>query len=200
MKIKKCTIKTHKKTISNITSKAKNSTAIRVLYKNVGQVPMVKIVNNVFKLKKAVINKKLAIIPYQNVFIICNNKKEMKKLPLNVVFDFTHIAGDFIVIEIDSKKREFKSISYENITWFTSDLINKSFNYKPAINTKSRANISSTDFVQNYANNFSFEDRLINVLTNIELNLVSLVSNTNCKPKNKKWGIILWKIWMKILN
>ena len=186
MKIKQCTIKTHTKTISNITSKAKNSTAIRVLYKNVGQVPMVKIVNNVFKLKKAVINKKLAIIPYQNVFIICNNKKEMKKLPLNVVFGFTHIAGDFIVIETDTKKREFKSISYENITWFTSDLINKSFNYKLAINNKKHTNISSTNFVQSYINNFSFEDRLINVLTNIELNLVSLVSNTNCKPKNKK--------------
>ena len=85
MKRKKCTIKTHKKTISNITSKAKNSTAIRVLYKKVGQVPMVKIINNIFDLKKSIINKKLAIIPYQNVFIICNNKKEMKKLPLTLL-------------------------------------------------------------------------------------------------------------------
>ncbi len=91
--------------------KAKNKEKIRVLYKRVGQTPEIKIINNVFKLKKAVVNRKLDIIPYQNVYIICHNKKARKNMPLNVVFDMFNISGDFIVVQINKKKREFESIS-----------------------------------------------------------------------------------------
>lgn len=120
---------------------------LRVLYKRVGQVPEIKIINNAFKLEKAVVYKKLAIIPYQNVFIICHHKKVRKNMPINVVFDMFHISGDFIVVQIDKNKRKFESISQENASWFTEDLIYRSFNTKIpevlanfAINTGKKGN------------------------------------------------------------
>ena len=45
----------------NIIPKAENTNSIRVLYKKVGQTPKVKIINNIYKLKKAIIQKKLDI-------------------------------------------------------------------------------------------------------------------------------------------
>lgn len=45
----------------------------------------------------------------------------------NIVFSFNSIKGDFILVNIDEDKREFESLSAEDITWYASDLINKGF-------------------------------------------------------------------------
>ena len=55
--------------------KCKNHNSIRVLYKKVGKAPEIKIISNVFTLKKAIIKKQLTIIPYEGAYIICNNNK-----------------------------------------------------------------------------------------------------------------------------
>ena len=52
----------------NIIPKTQNTNSIRVLYKKVGQTPKVKIINNIYKLKKAIIQKKLDIVPYEKLF------------------------------------------------------------------------------------------------------------------------------------
>ena len=72
-------MKTKNKLITYIETKAKNTNSIRVLYKKSGQVPAVKIINNVFKLKKAIVKNNLDIIPYETVYIICTNKKKQNK-------------------------------------------------------------------------------------------------------------------------
>lgn len=108
--------------------KAKNKNKLRVLYKQTGKNPRVRIIPNVQILKRAIVTRKLDIIPYQNVFLICNNQDYMKTSKINVVFDFFHISGDLLVVQIDKEKREFESLSQEDIVWFTSDLIYRSFN------------------------------------------------------------------------
>lgn len=110
-----------------IINKANNSEPIRVLYKKVGQVPQIKIIDNVFKLKKFIVERNLDIIAYQTTYIICNNKKLMNNMTPNIVFSFNSIKGDFILVNIDKNKREFESLTEEDIIWYSSDLINKSW-------------------------------------------------------------------------
>lgn len=92
------------KTIVDSEKKAKKKDPIRVLYKQTGKNPRVRIIPNVQMLKRAIINREFNIIPYQNVFLICNNQDYMKTTPINVVFDFFHISGDLLVVQIDRKK------------------------------------------------------------------------------------------------
>ena len=110
-----------------IAIKANNTTPIRVLYTKVGQLPKIMVLDNVFKLKRFIIKRNLDIIPYQTAYIICNKKELMKNMTPNIVFSFNSIKGDFILVNIDEDKREFESLSAEDITWYASDLINKSF-------------------------------------------------------------------------
>lgn len=76
--------KRNKKYLNKIATKANNHTSIRVLYKKVGELPEAKIINDVYKLKRAIIKRKLNIIPYEKVYIICNNKKLSNNLEPNV--------------------------------------------------------------------------------------------------------------------
>ena len=175
-------MKIKRKINTQLIDKAKNTNSIRVLYKKVGQVPEVKIINNILKLKKAIIQNNLDIIPYETVYIICHNKKLMKYMKPNIFLPLKRIAGDFILIDIDRKKREFKSLSQEDIIWYTKDLINKS-----PINTtrfiRSYKNIKSSNiYERNFENDrynkpTSFEKTLISVLANLELVLASILKN-----------------------
>lgn len=181
-----------------ILKKANNTNSVRVLYKKTGQAPKVKFINNIMKLKTAIVNKNLDIIPYETLYIICTNRKKQNKTKCpNIILDFYSIAGDLILIDIDKKKREFKSLSQEDIILYTQDLINKSANIQPSISYSKKANskqvspILERDFEGSrtspeYFNNFykshvnnksTFEKTLINVLTNLELVLVNILKN-----------------------
>lgn len=113
-----------------ITTKANNTEQIRFLYKKFGQLPKVIILDNIFYLKKFVIKEDLDILPYQTSYIICRKQELVKNKMPNIVFSFNSIKGDFFLINIDKKEREFKSLSQADITWYASDLINKSFKKK----------------------------------------------------------------------
>lgn len=182
---------THKKKNLNkekyITTKANNTNSIRVLYKKTGQVPEVRIIDNVFRLKKAIVKKNLDIIPYETVYIICTNKKKQDKTKEpNIVLDFYSITGDLILIDIDPKEREFKGLSQEDIIWYTHDLINKSFSsnnvntFSKPISKINRQNaISYNERVFDNSNITNFEQLLLQVLKNIELILSSILKNDN---------------------
>ena len=60
-------------------NKANNKKQLRVLYKQVGKNPKIKIINDLSKLKRMIIQNNFEIIPYENIFIICNNKKIYKR-------------------------------------------------------------------------------------------------------------------------
>ena len=190
----------NKQSNTKLLEKARNKNKLRVIYKAPGQEPEVRIIPNVFILKKAIINKQLEIIPYQNVFIVFNKQKEVQTEPINVIFDLCNIKGDLIIVQIDLKKREFESLSQEDIIWFTEDLINKSpiknnvinmNNWKALKAQSQNSNQLTKKTIKDYyskeltlfdaeekaVNSVNFEQNLINVLTNIELTLASLLEN-----------------------
>ena len=164
----------------NILNKTKNRNSIRVLYKKAGQSPEVKIISNVQVLKRAIIHKKLHIVPYENLFIICKYKKPKLYVSRNIFLPLNSIGGDLIVIKIDRKQREFKGLSQEDIIWYSEDLIRKSSttNTKPIQHTLQKpfekSYEKSSDSKATFTN---FENSLIIVLVNIELTLASMLKN-----------------------
>lgn len=172
---------------SHIATKVKNNTPIRVLYKKTGQPPEIRIINNIFKLKKTIVTRNLDIIPYEKLYIICNNKKLCLNEKSNIVLTFNSIYGNLILIDIDKQKREFKGLSQNDIIWYSQDLINKSSNYniptKP-INKFSKQHlpeIYNHDFQYTCSQTTNFEKTLINVLVNIELVLATILKNGDNK-------------------
>ena len=174
---------------NKILEKSKNNFPIRVLYKKTGQAPEVKIINNVLKLKKAIIKRKLYIIPYQTVYIICNNKKAVSNKTPNIILTFNSIYGDLILVDINKQKKEFQSLSQEDIMFYSQDLINKSSitnNLKTITepNVKNFIQFHERDFERDYNSNFSnfnFEKKLINILSNIEIALTNILRNGDKK-------------------
>lgn len=179
------------KTDKLLEQKAKNKNSIRVLYKQVGKNPRVRIIPNVQILKQAIITRELDIIPYQDVFIVCNNQDYMNVDPINIVFDFFHISGDVLIIQINKEKREFESLSQDDIQWFTGDLIYRSFNMKlPKAKQKTKSNsniINIEDYMPKKQKELvedsscNFETALIKTLTNIELTLASALLKNSKK-------------------
>ncbi len=163
-----------KKQNEDIITKASNHQPIRVIYKKPSKAPEVKILDDVFKLKKAIVEKQLVIVPYQTLFLICHNKKFVRNMPQNIILDLSSIYGDLILVAIDRKARKFTSLSQEDILWYLQDLNSKSS--KEDIAETPRKNISVQNFFGNFERDFekdissnNFETSLLNVLTNIEL-------------------------------
>lgn len=101
---------------------------IRVLYKTLGKVPTVKTITNVKQLKKLIIDNTLKMVRYENYIIVCINEKQNKRLIPNIVLDFYNVSGDFIFVGYDSKTKDFKSLSLEEIEYYIEELSRKSFN------------------------------------------------------------------------
>mgnify|MGYP006067206857 CR=1 FL=1 len=190
-KEKHITRKNDKAKEKQLLEKARNIGLLRVIYKKPNQEPEVKIIDNVFRLKKAIVEYDLEIIPFQNVYIICHNKEQRKGMQLNILLDFCSIAGNIIVVQIDRRTREFKSLSQENIIWFTEVLNRRSpnnidfaQNFKQNKNS-SFSNVSLASFNVRQNNNQKncnqqnndFETKLLDALTNINLTLSYLVMN-----------------------
>jgi len=159
--------------------------SIRVIYKQPNHVPEIKIIQDVSTLEKAIVQRSLEIIPYEKLFIICNNKQLQQYLPINIVLALSCIKGDLILVDIDKVKREFKGLSQEDILWYSKDLIHKSVNddAKKLKNYSQQNNNSfyERDFDNYKQETFDFEKSLINVLINIELTLASIFKKEDKK-------------------
>lgn len=163
----------------DLITKAQNINSLRVLYKKPGQIAEVKIIQNIQKLKKAIIKHDLQIMKYGDLYLVCNSNKAMRNMEPNIALFFSHISGDLILLNIDKDNQEFKSLELDDITWYTSDLSNKSFNHMKNINTHNYP--AQMDFKNNFGNReigystSKFENSLIQVLVNIELVLANLL-------------------------
>lgn len=124
---------------------------IRVLYKSLGNSPTLKIITNIKGFKKLIINNTLKMVRYENYIIVCINDKQNKCLVPNVVLDFCNISGDFFFIGYDSKTKNFRSLSLEEVEYYINELSRKSFNIytyrnflvKNIIKDKQKNNISA---------------------------------------------------------
>ena len=170
---------------NKLSSKTDNTTKtpIRVLYKKVGQVPEVKIIDDVHRLKETIIKKNLDIIPYEKIFIICHNKKSSSNMFPNIFLPLRRIMGDFIAVNIDKKERKFKSLSQEDIIWYSKDFINKSprkIDTKSS-NVKQKVNVKDV-YERGFEDNrriptISSEDTLISMLIHLNLMLAKILNN-----------------------
>ena len=172
----------------NFTTFPTEKEPIRVLYKKVGQAPEVKIINDIFKLKKFIVMKDLSIIPYEKLFIICNNNKLANYMRPNIFLPLKRILGDLIVVNIDKNAREFRSLSQEEIIWYSRDLINKSPKNTIKNIKKQKINIYTDTYERGFEDNrynkpTNFEKTLISVLINLELVLASIIKNNGADKK-----------------
>lgn len=183
-------MKHKKKYANNITEKSQNNVPIRVLYKKTDYPPETKIIDNVFKLKKAIVKRNLDIIPYEKLYIICNNQKAIPNTKQNIVLTLSSIYGDLILVDIDKNKREFKGLSQEDIIWYSQDLVKKTPNTTSLPSTKKPikkqfTKVYERDIERNNSSskssNFDFEKALISVLFNIEMTLSALLGNGDKK-------------------
>lgn len=174
----------------NIIPETKNTNSLRVLYKKVGQTPEVKIINNIYKLKKAIIQKKLDIVPYEKLFIICHSNKSKLPMRPNIFLPLRRIIGDLVVVNIDKKSREFQSISQEDIIWFSKDLTSKS---AKIIKINSQQKKSNFPFIyergvgnNKYNDSFPFDRLLMSILVNMQLALATFLKNNGDDNNDKK--------------
>ena len=174
----------------NSIPKAQNINSLRVLYKKVGQSPEVKIIKNIYKLKKAIIQKNLDIVPYEKSFIICHNNKSKLPMRPNIFLPLRRIIGDLIIVNIDKKTREFQSISQEDIIWFSKDLTSKS---AKSLKINSQQRKSNFPFIyergvgsNKYNNSPPFDKLLMSMLINIQLALATLLKNDGDDNNDKK--------------
>ena len=103
-------------------------------------------------------------------------------MPPHIVFDYGNIAGDLIVVKIDKKDREFKSISQEDILWFGEDLIDKSYPANVELDLPSQKDYSDypakeLDGTSSKSTKAIFERSLNNTLIHIELLLTNVTKN-----------------------
>lgn len=103
---------------------------MRVLYKKVGENPVVKIIEASLKAKQELVGGLIEVVPYEDVLIICNEEGKILNMPPNVVFDYDYIAGDFFVIGDDYKNGDFKSLTKEEIEYYKKDLEKRAFKYQ----------------------------------------------------------------------
>ena len=102
---------------------------IVVLYKKTGTSPVIKVITNIFEIKKMIVCGNLDMVRYENCIIVCNNKDlQNNKIP-NIVLDFKHISGDFFLVGYNPKIKDFRSLTKEEIEFYKSSLDRKSFQY-----------------------------------------------------------------------
>lgn len=169
--------------LNYISTKSKNNFPIRVLYKKTNKIPEVKIIPSVKKLKKAIVERNLEIIPYENVFIICFKQDLTTTLSPNIVLPLKSIYGDFILVRIDKTTREFKGLTQKDIIWYTQDLINKSsLKIAPTQSIKNHYKNYTTFYEKGFERDsnttaFDYNKEILNKITTIELMLKKLLKD-----------------------
>lgn len=102
---------------------------MRVLYKKVGESPVVKIINASLEAKQELVGGLIEVVQYEDVLIICNEEGKILNMPPNVIFDYDYIAGDCFVIGDDYEHGDFKSLTKEEIEYYKKDLEKRAFKY-----------------------------------------------------------------------
>jgi len=102
---------------------------IRVLYKEVGKKPKIRIIDNTLEAKQKLVKGLIEVIPYNNLLIVCNDEGKIMNLKPNLIFECDYIAGDCFVIGDDYENGDFKSLTMEEIVKIRKDLIHRSFKY-----------------------------------------------------------------------
>ena len=88
---------------------------IIVIYKEVGEVPVLKKVTNSKETFELLIGGEMDILPYENIFIICRKDREKLKpnISVNTNYDKANFSIRGTVLIVNKDNEEFKSLSKE---------------------------------------------------------------------------------------
>lgn len=100
-----------------------------VLYKKMGKAPIIKVITDMFEIKKMIVQGNLDMVRYENCIIVCNKKNKNENTIPNIVLDFKHIAGDLFLIGYNQKIKDFRSLSKDEVKFYQDGLNRKSFRY-----------------------------------------------------------------------
>lgn len=103
---------------------------LRVLFKEPGKNPEIKIIPNTLKAKQELVRGYIEVVPYEDMLIICNEEGKIENLKPNVVFDYDYIAGPLIVAGDDYEHGNFRSLTNEELFRAKEDLIKRSYRFK----------------------------------------------------------------------
>lgn len=133
----------------------------------------------------------------------------------NIFLPLKRILEDLIVVNIDKKEREFKSLSQEDIIWYSKDINNKSPRKVDIKSSNIKKVIPITDVYEKtfknngYFTSKNFEQILFEILIHLNLVLAKILKNngddTKWKNKNYKKEYkdlmnICYLILIKIIN
>ncbi|MCI8309935.1 MAG: hypothetical protein HFJ45_07185 [Clostridia bacterium] len=102
---------------------------IVVLYKETGQAPVIKIIANMFEIKKMIVESNLDMVRYENCIIVCSSLNQNTNQVPNIVLDFKHITGDLFLIGYNPKIKDFRSLNKDEVKFYKDALDRKSFQY-----------------------------------------------------------------------
>lgn len=102
---------------------------IRMLYKKTGELPIIRILDNMTKIKEQIVKGNFTMIRYDDFIIICETKKQNANFVPNIVLNLKNITGDFILIGYDPKQKDFRSLTMQEVFVYFENLERKSFNY-----------------------------------------------------------------------
>lgn len=102
---------------------------IVVLYKKTGKAPIIKIITDMFEIKKMIVQGNLDMVRYENCIIVCNKRNKNQNTIPNIVLDFKHISGDLFLIGYNPKIKDFRSLNKDEIKFYRDVLDRKSFQY-----------------------------------------------------------------------
>lgn len=103
---------------------------LRILYKEVGKAPEIKIIDDTLEEKQKLVGGLIEVIPYNNLLLVCNEEGKINNFLPNIVFDYDYIAGNCFIVGDDYEKAGFKSLTRDEIIKVREDLMYRSFKYK----------------------------------------------------------------------
>lgn len=155
---------------------------IIVIYKEVGEVPVLKKVTNSKETFELLIGGEMDILPYENIFIICRKDREKLKpnISVNTNYDKANFSIRGTVLIVNKDNEEFKSLSKEQAIKYAKFLVMESFKYehfdengrylsnrelrKRRKNQENKANLPTNKYFSQ--NNIS-QDNIINKIASI---------------------------------
>lgn len=168
-----------------------DSKEIIVIYKEVGEIPVLKKVTNSKETFELLVGGEIDILPYEDIFIIC--RKDGEKLKPNISVNTNYGKANFsirgTVLIINKDNEEFKSLSKEQAIKYAKFLVMESFKYehfdengrylsnrelrKRRKNQENKAKLPSNN---NFSQNGISQDNIIN-------RIASIPRSKSCKNK-----------------
>lgn len=171
---------------------------VRVLYKKTGETPKIRFIKDMLPIKKLIISNDLELVKFENCIIVCNNRKKNKNKIPNIVLDFKNIAGDFFLIDYDSKEKDFKSLDIDKAMFYTDTLQRKSFQYDKYLNWMSKISNNNFEEYRTFQKDLSkkmnkefadtdknqdtfspFDNKTLEMILNIQAMILKYIKNMN---------------------